>query len=135
MQPALTLCPCYCGQKAMVRCAVQNKVVSCRLRTSASMPSSRALTLWLVKKGCTAALQAETFAPMIFIDSVLQGGGSLMLPAALAPDRWSLLTQMPLEGGPLVAGNHTVMISLNGQQLPEQLEYSEAAVSFSSQGT
>ena len=54
-----------------------------------------------------------------------------MLPAALAPDRWSLLTQMPLEGAPLVAGNHTVMISLNGQQLPEQLEYSEAAVSFS----
>ena len=71
---------------------------------------------------------------MIFIDGVLQGGGSLMLPAALAPDRWSLLTQMPLEGGPLVAGNHTVMISLNGQQLPEQLEYSEAAVSVSQLG-
>lgn len=66
---------------------------------------------------------------MIYLEGVLNNGTDLALPANLTSDRRALLATTPLYGEPLLAGNHSVLVSLNGQQLSAKLAAKESAVS------
>ena len=54
--------------------------------------------------------------PMLRIVGADANGSDLLLPANLTWDRRALLAETPLEKSPLVAGDHQIHISLNGQQ-------------------
>lgn len=69
---------------------------------------------------------------MILIEGILSNGSDLILPARFTPDRRALLTETPDVDMPLVAGNHTVLVSLNGQQLPSEGDDSSSGVSQTS---
>ena len=60
---------------------------------------------------------------------MLNNGTDLALPANLTSDRRALLATTPLYGEPLLAGNHSVLVSLNGQQLSAKLAAKENVVS------
>ncbi len=75
-------------------------------------------------------LQVEDFYPMIYLEGVLNNGTDLALPANLTSDRRALLATTPVYGEPLLAGNHSVLVSLNGQQLSGKLAAKETAVSL-----
>ena len=66
---------------------------------------------------------------MIYLEGVLNNGADLALPANLTSDRRALLATTPLYGEPLIAGNHSVLVSLNGQQLSAKLAAKESVVS------
>lgn len=70
----------------------------------------------------------DDFTPIIFLEGVLNDGTDLALPANLTSDRRALLATTPLYGEPLLAGNHSVLVSLNGQQLSAKLAAKESAV-------
>ena len=72
---------------------------------------------------------------MIYLEGVLNNGTDLALPANLTSDRRALLATTPLYGEPLLAGNHSVLVSLNGQQLSAKLAAKESAVSQNSPAT
>ena len=76
--------------------------------------------------GCPA--QVDDFTPVIYLEGVLANGADLALPANLTSDRRALLASTPLYGQPLQAGNHSVLVSLNGQQLSAKLASREAVV-------
>ena len=75
-------------------------------------------------------MQIDDFTPMVYLEGVLNNGTDLALPANLTSDRRALLAATPLYGEPLQAGNHSVLVSLNGQQLPAKLAPREAVVSL-----
>lgn len=77
-------------------------------------------------------MQVEDFTPIIYLEGVLNNGTDLALPANLTSDRRALLATTPLYGEPLIAGNHSVLVSLNGQQLSAKLAARESVVSFMS---
>lgn len=70
----------------------------------------------------------DDFYPIIYLEGVLNNGTDLALPANLTSDRRALLATTPLYGEPLLAGNHSVLVSLNGQQLSAKLAAKESAV-------
>lgn len=65
---------------------------------------------------------------MIFLEGVLDNGSNLALPANLTQDRRALLASTPMYDKPLLAGNHSVLVSLNGQQLSANLAPQDAVV-------
>ena len=65
---------------------------------------------------------------MIFLEGVLDNGSDLALPANLTQDRRALLASTPMYDKPLLAGNHSVLVSLNGQQLSAKLASQDAVV-------
>lgn len=73
-------------------------------------------------------MQVDDFTPVIFLEGVLDNGTDLALPANLTSDRRALLATTPLYGQPLAPGNHSVLVSLNGQQLSAKLASREAVV-------
>ena len=75
-------------------------------------------------------MQVDDFTPVIYLEGVLYDGTDLALPANLTADRRALLATTPLDEQPLMAGNHSVHVSLNGQQLSAKLAANQAAVSF-----
>ena len=74
-------------------------------------------------------LQAQDVEPMVMIQGILSNGSNLVLPARLTADRRALMTVTPDEGMPLVAGNHTVVVSLNGQEVAATLDADYGGVS------
>lgn len=76
-------------------------------------------------------MQVDDFTPIIYLEGVLNNGADgadLALPANLTSDRRALLATTPLYGEPLLAGNHSVLVSLNGQQLSAKLAAKESVV-------
>ncbi|KAL3145145.1 hypothetical protein ABBQ38_001747 [Trebouxia sp. C0009 RCD-2024] len=86
------------------------------------------LRVQLEESVCSFADEVEDFYPMIYLEGVLNDGADLALPANLTSDRRALLATTPLYGEPLLAGNHSVLVSLNGQQLSAKLAAKESAV-------
>ena len=72
--------------------------------------------------------QVEDFNPMILLEGVLDNGADLGLPANVTQDRRALLASTPMYEKPLLAGNHSVLVSLNGQQLSAKLASQDAVV-------
>lgn len=68
---------------------------------------------------------------MIFLEGVLDDGSDLALPANLTQDRRALLASTPMYEQPLLAGNHSVQVSLNGQQLSGRMARQDTVVSDS----
>ncbi|KAL0019979.1 hypothetical protein WJX79_005353 [Trebouxia sp. C0005] len=86
------------------------------------------LRVQLEETVCSFAEEVDDFTPVIYLEGVLDNGTDLALPANLTSDRRALLATTPLYGQPLAAGNHSVLVSLNGQQLSARLASREAAV-------
>ncbi|KAL0046818.1 hypothetical protein WJX82_010658 [Trebouxia sp. C0006] len=86
------------------------------------------LRVQLEETVCSFAEEVDDFTPVIYLEGVLDNGTDLALPANLTSDRRALLATTPLYGQPLAAGNHSVLVSLNGQQLSAKLASREAVV-------